>query len=115
MSHDPAAGPQWDAARASAILGRQVLVGVTHLAADGKTVVSKEQFLGLIMTAVEGVGIEVACLTGVGEGKTVMLPPVTAPFQDAKPGNYRLRSTGQVVTNPELTVSWTVTATTEAS
>jgi hypothetical protein len=37
------------------------------------------------------------------------LPPNTAAFMDAKPGNYRLRATGEVVTNPHVTTSWTVT------
>ena len=107
--HPPNATPQWDAERAAWLLGRQVLVGVTHLAPNGKSVVGKEQFLGLIMAATEGVGVQVVCLTGDNEGKTVMLPPVTAAYQNAKPGTYKLKSTGQVIINPEVTVSWTVT------
>jgi len=103
-------GPVWNQERAKALLGKTVVVGVTHVAADGKTVTGREQFHGFIMTAVEGKGIEVACLSGPHEGETVMLPPVTAPYLDAKPGDYTLKPSGEVVKNPALTVSWTVTA-----
>ena len=109
------AEPEWDADRARWLIGRHVLVGVTHVAADGKTVVNKEQFHGMVMTAVEGKGIEIASLGGAHEGQTVMLPPVTTPYQDAKPGVYRLRSTGEVVKDPEVTVSWTITQTEKTS
>lgn len=101
--------PEWDNERAKWLVGKHALVGVTHLATDGKTVVNKEQFHGMIMTATEGFGIEVVCLSGANEGQTLTLPPVTAAYQNAKPGNYRLKSTGEVVANPDVTVSWTVT------
>jgi hypothetical protein len=109
MSRSDETVPSWDDDRARWLVGKHVLVGVTHLASDGKTVVTKEQFHGMIMTAVEGQGITIACLGGPKEGQTVTLPPVTTPYLDAKPGEYRLRATGEVVTNPDVTVSWTIT------
>jgi len=105
----PTANPQWSQTRAQWLLGKTVLVGVTHLATDGKTVVAKEQFHGMIMTAEEGRGIQVACLSGPNEGQTVTLPPVTSAYMDAKPGKYTLKLTGEVVENPDVTVMWTVT------
>ena len=109
MTNQIPPNPAWDAKRAKWLVGKQVLVGVVHVAADGKTVVNKEQFHGFIMTAVEGKGITVACLSGPHEGETVTLPPVTKPYLDAKPGKYKLSATGDVVENPDVTVSWTVT------
>ncbi len=109
MSRHDETAPAWDAERARWLVGKHVLVGVTHLASDGKTVVAKEQFHGMIMAAVEDHGISIACLGGPKEGQTMVLPPVTVPYLDAKPGEYRLRATGEVVTNPDVTVSWTVT------
>ena len=103
------AAPAWDAERAKWLLGKHVLVGVTHVAPDGKTVVNKEQFHGMIMSAIEGHGIAIVSLGGPNEGQTVTLPPVTSAYVDAKPGKYTLRSTGEVVENPDVTVSWTVT------
>jgi hypothetical protein len=102
--------PEWNAERAAWLVGKQALVGITHMSADGKTVVSKEQFHGMILSATEGVGIAIVCLSGPQEGKTVTLPPVTTPYLDAKPGQYRLKATGDVVENPDVTVSWTITA-----
>ena len=100
--------PPWDKERAKWLVGKTVVVGVTQVGTDGKTVASREQFHGLIMTAVEGNGIEIVCLSGPNEGQTVTLPPVTAPYLDAKPGDYTLRPSGLVVTNPDVTVAWTV-------
>jgi hypothetical protein len=37
------------------------------------------------------------------------LPPHLSAFQAAKPGEYRLRATGETVENPDLTTSWTIT------
>ena len=101
--------PDWDPDRARWLIGKHVLCGVTHVTADGITVTNKEQFHGMILSAAEGVGIAVVCLSGEREGQTVNLPPTTAAFQDAKPGNYRLKTTGETVTNPDVAVSWTVT------
>lgn len=100
--------PAWDNERAKALVGKSVIVGVTTVGADGKTVLGREQFHGMIMTAVEGRGIEIVCLSGPNEGKTITLPPTTTPYFDAKPGDYKLKSTGEVVTNPDVTVAWTV-------
>ena len=108
MSNTSDAVPAWDKDRAQWLVGRTVLVGVTHLAPDGKTIVNKEHFHGMIMAAVEGQGISVVCLSGDNEGQTVTLPPVTSAYMDAKPGKYTLRSSGLVVENPDVTVSWTV-------
>ena len=108
MASTKSSGPDWDADRARWLVGKHVLVGVTHLAADGKSIANQEQFHGMVMTAVEGRGIEIACLGGAHESETVMLPPVTAPFLNAKPGKYTLRATGEVITNPDATASWTI-------
>jgi hypothetical protein len=101
-------GPGWDEARAQWLVGKVALVGMTRLAADGTTVVAKQQFHGVIEAADLATGIRIAC-RGVGDLETVMLPPTTVPFLDAKPGEYRLRSTGEVIRNPDVTVSWTIT------
>ena len=109
MSNTNSGGPEWNEERARWLVGKHVVVGVTYMASDGKTVVNKEQFHGMILSAVEGAGFEVVCLSGRNEGETVMLPPVTTPFLDARPGNYKLHSTGEIVTNPDVTVAWTLT------
>ena len=108
MSDHNAGAPAWDIERAKWLVGKQVLVGITHLAADGKSVANKERFHGMIMAAVEGEGITIVCLSGPNEGDTVTLPPVTSAYMDLKPGTYRLRATGEAIENPDVSISWTV-------
>jgi hypothetical protein len=100
--------PTWDDARAQWLIGKVALVGMTRLAADGKTVVAKEQFHGVIEAAERAAGIRISC-RGQADIETMMLPPTTKPFLDAKPGDYTLKSTGEIIRNPDVTVSWTIT------
>jgi len=81
---------------------------MTRLASDGETVLGKQQYHGVIEACDPATGIRIAC-KGVSAIENLMLPPTTTPFLDAKPGEYRLRSTGEVIRNPDVTVSWTVT------
>jgi hypothetical protein len=108
-SGDPDDGPSvWDQEEADGLVGRLVLVGVTYLAADGKTVNSQAQRYGRIVSANETSGFEIAC-EGKWAGETMKLPPVLKAFHSARPGQYRLRSTGETIENPDLTTAWSVT------
>ena len=100
--------PDWDEKRAAWLIGKVALVGMTRLAADGKTVVAKQQFHGVIEAADHATGIRIACRGG-SDVETMMLPPTTTPFLNAKPGNYRLKSSGETIKDPDVTVSWTIT------
>ena len=55
--------------------------------------------------AQEGVSLR---LEGNRHGEWKTLPPHLANFGCASPGEYRLRQTGEVVTNPDYTATWTV-------
>jgi hypothetical protein len=99
--------PKWDQEEADGLVGLLLLVGVTYLAADGETVTSKLQYYGRIVQADE-TGIKIAC-EGSRAGQTMTLPPDLRGMQAAKPGQYRLRSTGEVVENPDLTAAWSIT------
>ncbi len=56
------------------------------------------------MTAVEPL---VSIVRGDGT-EPFTLPPVEEAFEPAPPGEYRLRTTGEVVVDPDFTTSWTV-------
>ena len=92
-----------DDANAASLIGKYALVGLTHLNADG-TVRSKIQIHGRI-TSVDK-GIVTMHLHGSDEDFT--LPLDLDSFEPAEPGEYRLRSTGEVVVNPDLLSSWTI-------
>jgi hypothetical protein len=104
---DEADQPNWDAERAAWLVGKYVLAGITRLAADGKTVISMDQFHGVIECVVQNVGVTISC-RGERDGETITLPPATEAFEDARPGDYRLRSTGETISDPDVTTSWTI-------
>ena len=99
--------PPFDERRAAALVGKYVLIGLTYYDADGG-LVEQLQMHGTIVAAVAGRGIDVA-LKGTRLGQTYTLPPDLRALQPARPGEYRLRSTGEVITDPDVTCAWSVT------
>ena len=100
--------PQWDQEEADGLVGQLVLAGITYLAADGKTVTSQVQCWGRIVSA-KPEGIAIICEGKMWSGQTMTLPPHLPAFQAARSGEYRLRSTGETIEDPDLTTSWTIT------
>lgn len=92
------------AEQAAACVGKHLLVGITHRNLDG-AVDSLEQFHGTIdrVNLREGLVLK---LHGSGEEKH--LPPDLSRLEPAEPGEYRLKTTGEVVLDPDLVVMWTL-------
>jgi hypothetical protein len=99
--------PKWDQDEAEWLLGKSIVIGFTYLASDEKTVTSQHQFHGRITKAHSSVGLTIEC-EGVSAGKTIVLPPDLSAFRLASKGEYRLRSTGEVITDPDMLTTWTV-------
>jgi hypothetical protein len=85
-------------------MGKHVLIGITYVDAEDQ-VVEQVQCHGKIIR-IDGSGIFVE----QADGETFALPPDIESFRPAKPGVYRLRSSGEVVENPDFLSSWTVHA-----
>ncbi|MGD9844165.1 MAG: hypothetical protein AB7U47_02120 [Variibacter sp.] len=100
--------PYWDSEYAEVLVGQYVLLGITYLASDGETVTSQLQCHGRVAKADES-GIAILCEGETWRGTIANLPPDLRPIRPASPGEYRLRSTGEVVENPDLLVAWTMT------
>ena len=83
---------------------KRVLVGISYLSPDGR-VVEQKQFFGRVEVADPSIGIVLA-LEGKRLGEKYVLPPDTRPFVVAPPGEYALRSTGEVVVDPDYTVTY---------
>ena len=99
----PIRRPPYDPRMAAHLLGTRLLVGLTYPNDDG-TVDRQEQPRGLVVRADDqGVAIELA------SGDVYWLPPDLQSYRPAPPGEYRLRSTGEVVTDPDYLTDWTVT------
>ena len=86
------------------LIGKHVLVGLMYENADGSEG-ERQQFHGTVVSASAAAGIRLV-LNGESEGQQYTLPPDLRAFSRAKPGKYRLRATGEVVSNPEFLASW---------
>ncbi|KWT97336.1 MULTISPECIES: hypothetical protein [unclassified Variovorax] len=96
----------WDASFAARLPGKLLLVGLTYLDADGK-LIDKQQIFGRIMSATPRDGISLR-LEGRRTGERYSLPPDTRAFRKVRPGQYRLHATGEVVVDPDYTVTFTI-------
>ncbi len=83
----------------SRYVGKRLLVGVTYVDAK-EDLIGVEQFHGRIVAAGEG-GIT---LERADTGQLISLPPM---LEEAAPGEYRLRSTGEVVVDPDYFAKFT--------
>ena len=97
----------WDEELAQGLLGRLVLVGLTFLSHTGE-LKEQKQFFGKVLRASKSEGILLG-LAGRRAGEEFNLPPDTSAFKEARLGEYRLRTTGEVVTDPDFTVTYTIT------
>jgi hypothetical protein len=86
--------------------GKLLLVGLTINDHDGGFL-RREQCYGRIVSADRSKGLVIA-LEGSEAGKTYRLPPDLRSVQRAPRGQYRLRSTGEVVTDPDFVAKWIV-------
>jgi len=98
---------QWDDERAESLVGKRVLVGITNLEPDGKTLIDQVQYYGVITTAHPKNGFRIEC-SGRFAGSAKFLPPDLRGFRDAPPGEYVIRSTGEVVVNPDVISTWDI-------
>ena len=96
--------PQWDEELADSLEGAIVLVGITYAEPAGDRM---EQLYGVVERAAPDEGI-LLTLHGSRDGEEFWLPPDLTNLQPAGPGRYRLRSTGEVVVDPDYTATWTV-------
>lgn len=85
---------------AKEMLGKVVLVGITTMNRDDQAL-SQNQYFGTILRIGEDEGVII--LRG-DTGEEMWLPPALEYYEAANPGEYHLRSTGQVVVNPDYVV-----------
>jgi hypothetical protein len=87
--------------RARFALGKGVLVGVTEVSTSDE-VLAQRQFFGVIESADPRHGLSLR----LANGELRNLPPDVRGLEEAPPGEYRLRSTGEVVKDPDFTMTW---------
>lgn len=87
-------------------LNKTVLIGVTHLrSVQGKDdVIQQEQQFGTISAWNRNVGIEVT----LNSGEILNLPPDASLLQPSDFSEFHLRSTGEIIHNPDYVTIWSV-------
>lgn len=89
-------------------IGKYLLVGITRTGNKGK-VLSQQQLHGTIINATaQGIELE---LGGVHEGKTWRMPPMLDDLSPARRGKYELKTTGEVIEDPDFTFTLTMSTT----
>ncbi len=88
------------------IIGKTVLIGLTYVNTQGEAV-RQAQLHGRIAEARPEEGIFVSI---EGQAEYFTLPPDLGALRPAAKGEYRLRSTGEVVVNPDFISNWTINA-----
>lgn len=85
------------------LIGKIVVIGITRVSHSDEPI-EQRQYAGTF------VSMEQTILVRLTNGEDFTLPPDLSAFRKAKPGIYRLRSTGEEIENPDFTASWTVRA-----
>ena len=88
---------------AAELIGTHLLVGLTNVDHAGN-VIDKRQFHGKVVRASVAEGVTLVD----GEGQEHWVPLQRDAFEPAEPGEYHLRSTGEVVVDPAWLTTWTV-------
>ena len=87
----------------SDLAGKTILIGLTYYTADDE-LIEQKQCWGTVREASEK-GI----LVQLNDGELFGLPPDLSSTKIAPRGEYRLRSTGEIVLNPDYLTTWNIT------
>ncbi|MGH2756151.1 MAG: hypothetical protein ACRDLB_17195, partial [Actinomycetota bacterium] len=90
----------FDPLRARALTGKSVIVGIRYVDDSGVEVDAK-QFYGRIRSFTDQ-----EASVALPDGTYMSLPPAPQAFTWARPGAYKLRSSGQEVQDPDVTTRW---------
>lgn len=96
---------EFDEAFAAALVGSHVIAGITIRDPGTDLALHHEQHHGRVVSAERDSGI---VIQHPASGQKYVLPPCTGVFEQAEPGQYRLKSTGEVVVDPDWLATWSV-------
>jgi hypothetical protein len=87
-------------------VGKRVIIGITFLDAEG-ALIERFQMHGRISRVCDTEGVAITR----PDGGIYVVPPNLRNFAPARPGEYRLRSDGRVVHDPDYLTSFTMQGT----
>ena len=94
--------PPLDDAKVEEMIGKLVLVGVTRYGGDGQ-VKGLEQYAGTVLRISVAEGV---VLADENDGHERYLLPMLDQYQPAEPGEYRMRTSGMIVVDPDYPATW---------
>lgn len=86
----------------SDLIGKVMLVGITYYTHDDM-LIEQKQYFGEVVEANDRL-IRIRR----DNGELFTIPPDLRSTHRAKPGEYRLRSTGEIVVNPDYLSMWNI-------
>lgn len=84
------------------IVGKTIIVGITYIDKE-ENIIKTSQYVGKIIEADENQGI---VIEEKNSKEILAIPPQLSAIEIAKPGEYKLKSTGEIVVDPDLLSTW---------
>jgi len=100
----------FDAKRAKHVVGKLILIGLTYI--DNKGHITKQKQIYGKIISIDKSKISIG-LQGTHQGELFNLPPDIPTLKEAQLGDYHLRETGEIVTNPDLLVTYDINSSSE--
>jgi len=85
------------------LVGKVIIIGVTYIDANN-SVTGRKQWWGTVESASTDGGIRVHLQNS---SDPCVLPPDLRSVRRAAPGQYRLRESGEIITDPDFLTTWT--------
>lgn len=95
--------PKYDEKKAQELVGKDIIIGLTYLDNNDNIIERKQLYGDIIRITESGVFIIIR-----NTGEEFSLPPQLEAFEKAPEGEYRFKTTGEVIINPALMTTWTV-------
>lgn len=95
--------PEFSKEMAWKVYGKHILAGFSYLDPMGN-IIERRQIHGDVIRVNPKEGI----VLHLDDGTEYALPPDFCPIREAKPGEYRLHSTGEVVLDPDFVATYSV-------
>jgi len=92
-------------------IGKHLLIGITFLDAE-ENLIEQYQTHGKIASIDDSQGIVIEKADGTG---CYAIPPDLNALHPAPAGEYRMRTTGEIVVNPDFISTWTVDKTSDST
>ena len=101
---DPEKAPVFNTRLAKKLVSKRIIVAYTYMKPNG-TIDRQEQHQGIVTVADSRSGIVVR---EHSTAKMLVLPPDLRSIRPAQKGTYQLRSSGEVVNNPDYLSDWII-------